>query len=145
MPLLTISEDTKQNMASSKESIPYDISNTNQLNEDNFDEVPLWKTALDPYGRRSMAFRRKKTGKIVTATELNEEQSTDRPILNYFRRQDRGLCWSLCESIRPGPLRTAVQWLSLPLMLVWIGYSHLMLRWDAWRYGAPHSPRNDAQ
>lgn len=31
-------------------------------------EEPLDRTAIDPYGRRSMAFRVKKTGQIITRT-----------------------------------------------------------------------------
>ena len=36
--------------------------------EDEFDEEPLGRTAIDHYGRRSMAFRVKKTGQIITST-----------------------------------------------------------------------------
>jgi len=38
------------------------------INKSEFDEVPLGRTAKDPYGRRSMAFRVKKTGQIITST-----------------------------------------------------------------------------
>jgi hypothetical protein len=36
--------------------------------EEEFAEKPLDRTAIDPYGRRSMAFRVKKTGQIITRT-----------------------------------------------------------------------------
>jgi hypothetical protein len=36
--------------------------------EDEFDEEPLGKPAIDQYGRPSMAFRVKKTGQIITRT-----------------------------------------------------------------------------
>jgi hypothetical protein len=36
--------------------------------EDEFDEDPLGRTAIDPYGRRSMAFQVRKTGQIITST-----------------------------------------------------------------------------
>jgi hypothetical protein len=36
--------------------------------KEEFAEEPLDRTAIDPYGRRSMAFRVKKTGQIITRT-----------------------------------------------------------------------------
>lgn len=42
--------------------------NKSEFEDDEFDEVPLGRTAIDPYGRRSMAFRVKKTGQIITST-----------------------------------------------------------------------------
>jgi hypothetical protein len=36
--------------------------------EDEFPEEPLGRTAIDPYGRRSTAYRVKKTGQIITST-----------------------------------------------------------------------------
>ena len=36
--------------------------------EEEFAEFPLGRTAIDPYGRRSMAYQVKKTGQIITST-----------------------------------------------------------------------------
>jgi hypothetical protein len=36
--------------------------------EEDFEESPLGRTAIDPYGRRSMAYQVKKTGQIITST-----------------------------------------------------------------------------
>jgi len=36
--------------------------------DEEFDEDPLGRTAIDPYGRRSMAFQVRKTGQIITST-----------------------------------------------------------------------------
>jgi hypothetical protein len=36
--------------------------------EEEFEEFPLGRTAIDPYGRRSMAYQVKKTGQIITST-----------------------------------------------------------------------------
>jgi hypothetical protein len=36
--------------------------------EEELPEEPLGRTAIDPYGRRSTAYRVKKTGQIITST-----------------------------------------------------------------------------
>lgn len=102
--------------------------------EEEYDTVPLWKTALDPYGRRSMAFRRQKTGRVVTFTELNEQRwAHDAIMRHWFNRHDKILCWMLYEGVRPGILRKTLQFLSYPLMWICLGYNHLRLSWDIWK------------
>jgi len=48
--------------------------------EDEFDEEPLGRTAIDHYGRRSMAFRVKKTGQTITSTGKYFKQ----PPMSFF-------------------------------------------------------------
>ena len=99
--------------------------------EDSWLEVPLGHTAMDPYGRRSMAYRRKATGEIVTQTELDEARIEDKPMKNFFRRQDAYMCFAMMEDVRSPRLRSFLQWLDLAfLMMPWLLYTNLMLRWD---------------
>lgn len=104
-----------------------------------YDEIPLGTSTIDPYGRRSMAYRREVSGKTVTQTELDEERWTPRPTRNYFRRQDVFMVLYCMEWIRPRLLKTALQVLSFPLIFVHMGVNHVMLRWDVWRSGGPIS------
>jgi hypothetical protein len=99
--------------------------------EDSWLEEPLGHTAIDPYGRRSMAYRRKATGEIVTQTELDEARIEDQPMKNFFRRQDAYMCFMLMEDVRSPRLRSFVQLLDLAFLMVpWLLYNNLMLRWD---------------
>jgi hypothetical protein len=97
-------------------------------------EEPLGHTALDPYGRRSMAFRRKATGEIVTQTQLNEEAITERPLLNFFRRQDAFMCFMLFEDVRPAWLQSTMGLVCLLFLLMpYMAWANVMVRWDVRR------------
>lgn len=104
--------------------------------------TPLEQTALDRYGRRSMAYRHEKTGRIVTYTEITE-RTLDVPedrvgqniMLRSFRRTNNMMCWSLFENVKPGLLRTALQYLSIPFMLLHVGYNQVRFMWETWRAG----------
>jgi hypothetical protein len=92
-------------------------------------EVPLGHTALDAYGRRSMAFRCKATGEIIT--QLNEEAITERPSLNFFRRQDAFMCFVLFENVRPGWLQSMLSWACLLVLLMpCMAWADVMVGWD---------------
>jgi hypothetical protein len=94
-------------------------------------EEPLGYTALDPYGRRSMAFRRKATGEIVTQTQLNEETMTDRPMLDFFRRQDAFMCFMMFEDVRPSWLQSTMSLLCMLFLLMpFMAFSNIMVSWD---------------
>jgi len=99
--------------------------------EDSWLEEPLGYTAIDPYGRRSMAYRRKATGEIVTQTELDEATIEDRPTRNFFHRQDAHMCFMMMENVSSPRLRSLFQFLDLVcLMMPWLIYNNLMFRWD---------------
>lgn len=103
----------------------------NNAPEDSFLEEPLGYTAIDPYGRRSMAFRRKATGEIVTQTELDEATIEGQAMQNFFRRQDACMCFLLMENIESKRLRDFFGFLALVFLMVpWLGYSNLMVHWD---------------
>lgn len=98
---------------------------------DSWLEEPLGHTALDPYGRRSMAYRRKATGEIVTQTELDEATIEDQPMRNFFHRQDAYMCFMMMENVRSPRLRKAFQLVELAfLMMPWLIYNNLMLTWE---------------
>ncbi|KAM0702034.1 hypothetical protein Q7P35_010944 [Cladosporium inversicolor] len=99
--------------------------------EDSWLEEPLGHTAIDPYGRRSMAYRRKATGEIVTQTELDEATIEDQPMRNFFRRQDAYMCFMMMEDIKSPRLRSFLQFLDLALLMVpWLVYNNLMCQWE---------------
>jgi hypothetical protein len=103
----------------------------NNAPEDSWLEEALGHTAIDPYGRRSMAYRRKATGEIVTQTELDEATVEGQPMKNFFRRQDAYMCLMMTEDVRSPRLRSFLQFLTLAfLMVLWSVYSNLMLIWD---------------
>lgn len=122
---------TSQSASAANEELEEEIQ---RLLKEEYDEVPLWETALDPNGRRSMAFRRPKTGTVVTFFELNEQRwPRDAIMRNWFHRHDKILCWMLYEGVRPRILRMTLQLLSYPLMWICFGYNHLRLKWDMWK------------
>lgn len=99
--------------------------------ESDFLEEPLGYTMLDPYGRRSMAYRRKATNEIVTQTELDEESGIEQPMLDYFHRQDAFMCFMLFENVKSSWLRQTLSLLAmLFLMMPWLAYSNLKVGWD---------------
>lgn len=99
--------------------------------EDSWLEEPLGYTAIDPYGRRSMAYRRKATGEIVTQTELDEATIEDQPMRNFFHRQDAYMCFMMMENVRSPRLRKLFQLVELAfLMMPWLVYNNLMLTWE---------------
>lgn len=103
----------------------------NNASEDNFLEEALGYTAIDPYGRRSMAYRIKATGEIVTQTQLNEAVIEGQAERNFFRRQDAFMCFMLMENIRSDRLRSFLGFFALLfLMMPWVGYTNLMIHWD---------------
>jgi hypothetical protein len=111
---------------------PWSFAN-NRPEYENLEE-PLGYTTLDPYGRRSMAFRRKATGEIVTQTQLNEEAMTDRPMLNFFRRQDAFMCFMMFEEMRPSWLRSTLSLLCMLFLLMpFMAWANVMVRWDVRR------------
>lgn len=97
--------------------------------------TPLFKTAIDPHGHRSMLFRIDKTGELMTFTEINERNlPPGGPMQGWFRRYDRFMCWMLFENIRPGRLRIACQYLCAPLVWGFLGYNQVRFHWDLWRW-----------
>ena len=110
-------------------------SNIVEMDEDDFDEIPLLSSVVDRHGYRSMAFQMKKTGEIVPHTQLLEERFTDPVVLNYFRRIDRFWTWYLFEDVRPQFLRPVLRFLSLPLCFLFIGINQTMMYVDRWRFG----------
>ncbi|GAB7327712.1 hypothetical protein MBLNU13_g11534t1 [Cladosporium sp. NU13] len=96
---------------------------------DSWLEEPLGHTAIDPYGRRSMAYSRKEAGEIITQTELDKARIEDQPMKNFFRRQDAYMCFTMMEDIRSPRLRSFFQWMDLAFLMVpWLLYNNLMLR-----------------
>jgi hypothetical protein len=81
-------------MSSPQQHYPADKAPLLQdADEDEFDEEPLGRTAIDRYGRRSMAFRVKKTGQIITSTGKAASMSLMRPYADRIAnrlRDDRG-------------------------------------------------------
>ena len=110
---------------------------------DEFEDVtPLDQTAIDPYGRRSMAYRQESTGKIVTYTEIMERSplepdTRDSQIImrRFHRRFDVLMCWTLFEHTRPQILRSALRTLCVPFMFLYIGYMWTSFKVDCWRAG----------
>lgn len=99
--------------------------------EDSWLEEPLSHTTIDPYGRRSMAYRRKVTGEIVTQTELDEGTIEDQPTRNLFRRQDAYMCFIMMENARSPRLKSFLQFLALAfLTMLWLSYNNLIFKWE---------------
>ena len=70
------------------------------MDEKSDDLIPLWQTAIEPYGRRSLAFRRGDIGEFTTLTEHMERSMPgpeDTLIRRHFRRLDEAMCWYLFE------------------------------------------------
>jgi hypothetical protein len=95
--------------------------------------VALEETALDAYGQRSMAFLNKKTGAVLTCTDLIEHDALDPPMRKYRRRLDIACCWSLCENIRPEILQKTLRAMGLPFFCVFLGVNYLLLGRDVKR------------
>jgi hypothetical protein len=95
--------------------------------------IPLEKTALDAYGQRSMAFLNKKTGAVVTCTEIIEHDAPDLPMRKFRRRSDVACCWLTCENIRPEILQTPLRAMGLPFFCVFLGINYLLLERDVKR------------
>lgn len=67
----------------------------------------------------------------MTQTELDEARIEDQPMKNFFRRQDAYMCFMLMENVRSPRLRSFLQFLDLAFLMVpWLLYNNLMLRWD---------------
>jgi hypothetical protein len=92
--------------------------------------IPLEKTALDAYGQRSMAFFNKKTGAVLTTTDIIEHDALDLPMRKYQRRLDVACCWLLCENIRPEILKTTLRAIGFPIFCIFLGISSLLFERD---------------
>lgn len=101
----------------------------------------LNEVAKDPHGRRSRLWRRKDSGKLITENEINEATETYRPALNFARRQDKLGCLmiTLFRGRQTGFIASVGGILFVPFMLLYLGYSLAMIRWDKWRAGPPKS------
>lgn len=98
---------------------------------DKFSDVEaLGKTALDAYGRRSTAYLNKKTGAIITSTDMTEHYIQDVPMRKYQRRADVAWCWLLCEGVRPQVVRIVLRAIGVPFFLVFLGVNFLLLERD---------------
>lgn len=137
----------------------------NKLDEEH---EPLARTAVDPRGRRSMAFREKKTGRIITRTrkqsllpplrastnrtrntnevpEIIEATATYPPERNWLRRTDRATCFTLFEGVESRALRTILWFTCSPLLMIYImGYCYPRLRMETWMEGPPPPATNEA-
>ena len=103
--------------------------------------VALDVVAKDPYGRRSRAWRHKASNKLTTETELNEATETYKPLLNFFRRQDKLTCFmiSMFGGGRDGLRSKFLGILLLPFIMTYLGYSMVLMAWDRWIMGPPTS------
>lgn len=105
------------------------------------DYEPLKIVTKDPYGRRSMAWRRKNSDKdkLISATELTEARTTYLPERNMFRRLDRVMCFMISNfgGIKDARVGNLVMILCLPFVMPYLGYLVLMAAWDRWRAGPP--------
>jgi hypothetical protein len=106
------------------------------------DEILLWKTAIDPYGRRSMALQRG-NGEITTWTEMWERTAPgpspeDEGCRKAQRRLDELMCWYLFEDWKSARMRSALQVACLPVFFLKVGLFFLWLYLDDWR-GRRHS------
>ena len=95
------------------------------------DEVLLWKTAIDPYGRRSMALQRS-DGEITTWTEMWERTAPgpspdDEGCRKAQRRLDELMCWYLFEDWKSARMRSVLQAVCLPVFFLKIGFFFLSL------------------
>ena len=119
------------------------IPSQDTVNADALEDVtPLDQTAIDTYGRRSMAYRQQSTGKIVTYTEIVERTLVTPDNLvaqnlmrRWFRRVDRLMCWALFEHVRPQILRSVLQTLSTPFMLLHLSYIIICFQVESWKAG----------
>lgn len=110
------------------------LSFANNPRGTDFLEEPLGYAMLDPYGRRSMAFRRKATGEIVTQTELDEQTGMDKSLLDFYHRQDAFMCFTRFESVRSALLSLVLSYLTMIfLALPWSVYSNFRLSRDEQR------------
>jgi hypothetical protein len=131
--------------------------------EEEFEEEPLDRTAIDPYGRRSMAFRVKKTGQIITRTgkqslhflltrcldwrrnanevlELTEAMTRYQPMRNYLRRLDRGMVFMHWKGVQfKSPLlNKTLAIVGLPFIFLYMfGYCFTRLMIDRCISGPP--------
>ena len=103
--------------------------------EKSTDEVALWKTAIDPYGRRSMALQRS-NGEITTATEMWERSCPgpeNAALREYQHQLDELMCWFMFEDWKSARMRNALQLVCLPVFFLRIGGFLLRLQVDSWR------------
>lgn len=117
----------KENPSKSAQAEELDALSTD---DDFSDLLPLEKTARDSYGRRSMAFINRKTGAVITSTEVTEHGVPDGPVRRFHRRCDVALCLLLCENIRPESLRTVLRAASLPFFYCFLAINSFWLRKD---------------
>lgn len=122
--------DPDANSTSRKDKLSF----ANEIHGTDFLEEPLGYTMLDPYGRRSMAFRRKATGEMVTQTELDEETGMGQPSLNFFHRQDAFMCFTQFEYVRQPTVRLLLSYFATVfLALPWFLYSNYRFSQDEQR------------
>ena len=100
------------------------------------DEGLLWKTAIDPYGRRSMAVQRS-NGSITTWTEMWERSAPgpdprDEGCRHVMRKLDELMCWMLFEDWKSARVRSVLQAVCLPVFLLRLGWFMLRLQVDSW-------------
>ena len=128
-----------QSPDSTATSLPIDKkpdATTSLTEEKPEDLIPLWQSAIDSSGRRSLAFRRGDTGELTTWSEIYERNmpSPEEALMRrYFRRLDGAMCWFLFEDWKYGWARSLLQFFCLPLLFPILGYIDLRTRWDIWR------------
>lgn len=97
------------------------------------DLIPLFKSAIAPDGDRSMAYIRCDPGEPTTAAE-SWEQSMPGPdnlvMRRHVRRMDKAMCWFFFENWRSGRVRSILQFVCLPLLIIRIGASYLRFGWE---------------
>lgn len=97
------------------------------------DYVPIFGTALDRHGHRSIQLHNTKTGVNTTYSDLFSGTMAEDPAMRaWFSRLDKYFCWALHDHVRPQFLRTTLQYLSTPVFITLMGYSALRFRWDVW-------------
>ena len=110
-----------------------EVASTTPSTQDKSDDtIPLWRSAVDPYGRRSMAFQRS-NGEITTWTEMWEMTAPgpgpeDTAVRECQRQLDDLMCWFMFEDWKSTRVRSALQCVCMPIFLLRIGLFLLRLR-----------------
>ena len=94
-------------------------------------------TALDSKDRRSLLMRRDATGQLMTWIEQVDRTmpGAENAILRkHFRRIDRVMCWYLFEDWKSSWIRTSLQIVSLPILLLRLGFGYLRFRLELCGY-----------
>ena len=105
-----------------------------------------WTTAHDSKGRRSLLLRRDATGGLMTwAEEVDRTMpgAEHAIVRKQFRRIDGAVCWYLFEDWRSSWVRTSLQIVSLPILLLRLGFDYLRFRWELSRYSRSTSQQRD--